>query len=194
VPEEIFKCIRLNEKPRTPKASSNSTRRRISQPVSQFKLLKNAGQHIGTETPPFSLAGVSARTRAADRSSGSLGPLLWRKEEEPGREQTTDGLTHTRAAYMANMRRSLSPKGLIQRLNRKLAGERKVVGKTLGKSRSQKRGKYYLLDHSARTTRDLSLRELESIARELGVLAQDENLSTSPSAPMDGVAPANTDR
>src|ERR1700683_2299862 len=122
------------------------------------------------------------------------GPLLWRKEEEPGREQTIDGLTHTRAAYMANMRRSLSPKGLIQRLNRKLAGERKVVGKTLGKSRSQKRGKYYLLDHSARTTRDLSLRELESIARELGVLAQDENLSTPPSAPMEGVAPASTDR
>jgi hypothetical protein len=194
VPEEIFKCIRLDQKPRTPKASSNSTRRRISQPVSQFKLLKNAGQHIGTETPPFSLAGLSARTRAADRSSGSLGPLLWRKEEEPGREQTIDGLTHTRAAYMANMRRSLSPKGLIQRLNRKLAGERKVVGKTLGKSRSQKRGKYYLLDHSARTTRDLSLRELESIARELGVLAQDENLSTPPSAPIEGVAPASTDR
>jgi len=195
VPEEIFKCIRLDQKPRTPKASSNSTRRRISQPVSQFKLLKNAGQHIGTETPPFSLARLSPRARAADRSSGSLGPLLWRKqEEEPGREQTTDGLTHTRAVYMSNMRRSLSPKGLIQRLNRKLAGERKVVGKTLGKSRSQKRGKYYLLDHSARTTRDLSLRELESIARELGVLAQDENLSTSPAAPREGVAPANTDR
>jgi hypothetical protein len=195
VPEEIFKCIRPNEKPRTPKASSNTTRRRISQPLSHFKLLKNARQHIGTEIPPFSLAGLSARTRAVGRSSASFGPLLWGKEEEePGCEQTADSLTHTRAGYMANMRRSLSPKGLIQRLNRKLAGERKVVGKTLGKSRSQKRGKYYLLDHSARTTRDLSLRELESIARELGVLAQDENLSTSHSAPMEGVAPANTDR
>jgi hypothetical protein len=194
VPEEIFKCIRLNEKRRTPKASANTTRRRVSQPVSHFKLLKNAGQHIGTEIPPFSLAGLSASARAAGRSSGSLGPLWWRKEEEePGREQTSDGLTHTRAVYMAKMRRSLSPKGLIQRLNRKLAGERKVVGKTLGKSRSQTRGKYYLLDHSARTTRDLSLRELESIARELGVLAQDENLSTSQSVPMTGVAPSNTD-
>jgi hypothetical protein len=193
VPEEIFKCIRLNEKPRTPKASSNTTRRRISQPVSHFKLLKNARQHIGTETPPFSLSGLSARTRAAGRSSDSLGPVLWRKEEDPSREQTTNGLTHTRAVYVAKMRRSLSPKGLIQRLNRKLAEERKVVGKTLGKSRSQKRGKYYLLDHSARTTRDLSLRELESIARELGVLAQDETLSTSHSAPMKGLAPANAD-
>jgi hypothetical protein len=180
VPEEIFKCIRLNEKPRTPKASSNTNGRRVSQPVCHFKLLKNARQHIGTEIPPFSLAGLSARTRGVGRNSGSLGPVLWRKEEEdgPGHEQATGCLIHTGAVLMAKMRRSLSPKGLIQRLNRKLAGERKVVGKTLGKSRSQKRGKYYLLDHSARSTRDLSLRELESIARELGVLAQDEILST----------------
>jgi hypothetical protein len=78
---------------------------------------------------------------------------------------------------MAKMRRLLSPKGLIQRLNRKLAGERKVVGKMPGKSLSQKQGNYYLLDHSARTSRDLSLKEIESFARELGVLAQDENLS-----------------
>jgi hypothetical protein len=179
VPEEIFKCIRLNEKPRTPKASSNTTRGRIIQPVSHFKLLKNARQHIGTEIPPFSLSGLSTGTRAGGQSSGSLGPVLWSKEEEePAREPATDGLTHTQAIYMAKMRRSLSPKGLIQRLNRKLAGERKVVGKMLGKSSSQKRGKYYLLDHSERTTRDLSLRELESIAREIGVLALDENLST----------------
>jgi hypothetical protein len=106
--------------------------------------------------------------------------VFWRKEEEgePDHEQATDCLTYALEIDIAKMRRSLSPKGLIQRLNRKLAGERKVVGKTPGKSRPQKRGKYYLLDHSARTTRYLSLSELESIARQLGVLAQDENLNT----------------
>jgi hypothetical protein len=102
----------------------------------RFTSLKNAKQHIGTETIPV----------------------------------------YQRSLYMAKKRRSLSPKVIVQRLNRKLAGDRKVVGKTLGKFKSEKCGNYYLLDQNAGTTNYFNIKEMENLARQLGVLDQDENL------------------
>ncbi|MGA8442526.1 MAG: hypothetical protein WB762_13050 [Candidatus Sulfotelmatobacter sp.] len=60
------------------------------------------------------------------------------------------------------------PKTLVGRLNRKLASQGKVIGKTQGGAATN--GDYYLLDStSPDTVHYLSLSELESLATEFGV-------------------------
>jgi hypothetical protein len=73
---------------------------------------------------------------------------------------------------------TVTPKALIRRINRKLSAEQKVVGKTQGRFLSAAIGTYYLRDfHGNRgTIRYLTLRELESMARGLQVLADGETV------------------
>ena len=54
---------------------------------------------------------------------------------------------------------------LVKRVNRKLASEGKVVGKTRSRNRSQ--GEYYLLDSRHRSTRYLGISELKHMAMSL---------------------------
>jgi hypothetical protein len=63
---------------------------------------------------------------------------------------------------------------LVRRLNRKLSPEGKVVGKTQGISSS---GEYYVMDVHSGETLYLTLSELESTARLLGVTTQERQLS-----------------
>jgi hypothetical protein len=66
----------------------------------------------------------------------------------------------------------------VNRINRKLATEGKVVGKTKGVDRSK--GEYYLLDSRTGTKRYLTLTDLKNLALEFGVRLKPENANGTP--------------
>jgi hypothetical protein len=70
---------------------------------------------------------------------------------------------------------SIRTKTFITLLNRKLSSDGKVAVKARGEYRSSE-GKYYLLDVFTGQIQYLSLAELESLARTLHVLKEQENV------------------
>ena len=62
---------------------------------------------------------------------------------------------------------SIGPKALVGRLNRKLASQGKVIGKTQGEASTH--GQYYLIDSDSDTIHYISLSDLESMAIGFGV-------------------------
>jgi hypothetical protein len=66
---------------------------------------------------------------------------------------------------------SLGPMSLVSRVNRKLAPQGKCVATTLKKKRLAGEKEFRLQECITGATRYLSLSELETMARELGVLA-----------------------